>query len=47
MKMLTILTTGQYPVLRCDRCNATFTGPKAREWRLAHFQGESKREETP
>jgi len=34
--MLVILTTGQFPILRCDECGVVFTGPMAGQYAQAH-----------
>ena len=34
--MLVVLTTGQFPILRCGDCNVTFTGPMAGQYDKAH-----------
>ena len=34
--MLVVLTTGQYEVWRCVRCNTSFTGPYAARYFAAH-----------
>mgnify|MGYP001567458896 CR=1 FL=1 len=36
MNTLTVLTTGQFPLITCGRCNSTFTGPQADRYYLAH-----------
>lgn len=36
--MLYTLTTGQWPIVPCPKCNATFTGPLADKYFLAHRQ---------
>ena len=36
MNTLTVLTTGQFPIIPCPKCNSTFTGPLADRYYLAH-----------
>lgn len=31
-----VLTTDQWPIVRCGRCNSTFTGPRSAAWFYAH-----------
>ena len=35
--MLVVLTTGRFLILKCPACNTTFTGPRAREYLVAHY----------
>jgi len=34
--MLVVLTTGQFPILRCGDCGAVFTGPLADQYSKTH-----------
>ena len=40
--MIYTLTTGQWPVLKCGRCNTTITGPRWFDWGLAHLNAHRK-----